>query len=168
MRRRTMVAGLALVMSATACNSFLSEPDAIRDPNNPSTATRNQLLAGIEAQMMNQQEGGVAMIVCQWMQQCAGVAGRFVEVQGKYVISDAPAAVTKVSDAMPGLGIVAAVLGVVITMGKLSQGKDVIGHSVGAALVGTFLGILMSYGFLGPLAARMEANIVDCWHALLL
>ena len=37
MRRRTMVAGLALVMSATACNSFLSEPDAIRDPNNPST-----------------------------------------------------------------------------------------------------------------------------------
>ena len=88
MRRRTMVAGLALVLSATACNSFLSEPDAIRDPNNPSTATRNQLLAGIEAQMMNQQEGGVAMIVCQWMQQCAGVAGRFVEVQGKYVVSE--------------------------------------------------------------------------------
>lgn len=88
MRRSTMVAGLALVMSATACNSFLSEPDAIRDPNNPSTATRNQLLAGIEAQMMNQQEGGVAMIVCQWMQQCAGVAGRFVEVQGKYVVSE--------------------------------------------------------------------------------
>jgi hypothetical protein len=83
-----MVAGLALVLSATACNSFLSEPDAIRDPNNPSTATRNQLLSGIEAQMMNQQEGGVAMIVCQWMQQCAGVAGRFVEVQGRYIISE--------------------------------------------------------------------------------
>ena len=88
MRRSTMVAGLALVLSATACNSFLSEPDAIRDPNNPSTATRNQLLAGIEAQMMNQQEGGVAMIVCQWMQQCAGIGGRFVEVQGKYTISE--------------------------------------------------------------------------------
>lgn len=70
-----------------------------------------------------------------------------------------PAALNRVSDAMPGLGIVAAVLGIVITMGKLTQGKEVIGHSVGAALVGTFLGILMSYGFLGPLAAKMDAGI---------
>jgi chemotaxis protein MotA len=70
----------------------------------------------------------------------------------------APSALTKVGDAMPGLGIVAAVLGVVITMGKLTQGKEVIGHSVAAALVGTFLGILASYGFLQPLAAKMESN----------
>ena len=67
----------------------------------------------------------------------------------------------KVSDAMPGLGIVAAVLGVVITMGKLSQGKGVIGESVAAALVGTFIGILMSYGFLGPLASKIEGDIAD-------
>jgi chemotaxis protein MotA len=60
---------------------------------------------------------------------------------------------------MPGLGIVAAVLGVVITMGKLTQGKEVIGHSVAAALVGTFLGILASYGFMQPLAAKMESNL---------
>lgn len=67
----------------------------------------------------------------------------------------APETVSRISDAMPGLGIVAAVLGVVITMGKLTQGKEVIGHSVAAALVGTFIGILLSYGFMQPLAAKM-------------
>lgn len=71
----------------------------------------------------------------------------------------APAMVNKVGDAMPGLGIVAAVLGVVLTMGKLTQGKEVIGHSVAAALVGTFIGILLSYGFMGPLAGKMESNL---------
>lgn len=71
----------------------------------------------------------------------------------------APTTVTRVGDAMPGLGIVAAVLGVVITMGKLTEGKEVIGHSVAAALVGTFIGILLSYGFFQPLAAKMESNI---------
>ncbi|MBS1963667.1 MAG: flagellar motor stator protein MotA [Bdellovibrionales bacterium] len=67
----------------------------------------------------------------------------------------------KFGDAMPGLGIVAAVLGIVQTMGKLSMGKEVIGHSVAAALVGTFLGILVSYGFAGPIAARVELMIND-------
>ncbi len=71
----------------------------------------------------------------------------------------APAQVAKVGDAMPGLGIVAAVLGVVQTMGKLTMGKEVIGHSVAAALVGTFLGILISYGYIQPLAAKMEGQI---------
>jgi chemotaxis protein MotA len=60
---------------------------------------------------------------------------------------------------MPGLGIVAAVLGVVVTMGHLSAGKEVIGESVAAALVGTFLGILMSYGFIQPLSAKMETAV---------
>lgn len=72
-----------------------------------------------------------------------------------------PATITRVGDAMPGLGIVAAVLGVVITMGKLQEGKEVIGHSVAAALVGTFLGILISYGFMQPLAAKMEGNLAE-------
>jgi len=71
----------------------------------------------------------------------------------------APNLVSKVGDAMPGLGIVAAVIGVIITMGKLTQGKEVIGHSVAAALVGTFLGVLLSYGFVQPFAAKMESNI---------
>jgi chemotaxis protein MotA len=68
----------------------------------------------------------------------------------------APQALTMVGDALPGLGIVAAVLGIVITMGKIDQPPEVIGHSVAAALVGTFLGILMCYGFVGPLAKNME------------
>lgn len=64
--------------------------------------------------------------------------------------------VQKSADALPGFGIVAAVLGIVITMGAIDGPVEEIGHKVGAALVGTFLGILMSYGFLGPLATRME------------
>ncbi len=65
-------------------------------------------------------------------------------------------AVQKVADALPGFGIVAAVLGIVNTMASL-EGADTatIGHKVGAALVGTFLGILVSYGFVGPIAAGM-------------
>lgn len=63
----------------------------------------------------------------------------------------------RAGDALPGLGIVAAVLGIVITMGKLDQGKEVIGHSVGAALVGTLLGILISYGYIQPLVAKIES-----------
>ena len=68
----------------------------------------------------------------------------------------APTALSKVADALPGLGIVAAVLGVVITMGAIGGPPEIIGHKVGAALVGTFLGVLLSYGFVGPLASNME------------
>jgi chemotaxis protein MotA len=66
-------------------------------------------------------------------------------------------AVNRVADALPGFGIVAAVLGIVNTMASL-EGADTatIGHKVGAALVGTFLGILVAYGFVGPTAAAME------------
>lgn len=60
------------------------------------------------------------------------------------------------SDALPGLGIVAAVLGIIITMGHLDAGPEVIGHHVGAALVGTFLGILLCYGILSPIATSIE------------
>jgi chemotaxis protein MotA len=65
-------------------------------------------------------------------------------------------ALTKTADALPGFGIVAAVLGLVITMGHIDGPPAEIGEKVGAALVGTFLGILMSYGFAAPLATRME------------
>lgn len=65
-----------------------------------------------------------------------------------------------VADSLPGLGIVAAVLGVVITMGALGGPPEEIGHKVAAALVGTFLGILLCYGLIGPLAANM-AKIAD-------
>jgi chemotaxis protein MotA len=65
------------------------------------------------------------------------------------------AALSTMADALPGLGIVAAVLGVVITMGALGGPPEEIGHKVAAALVGTFLGILLCYGFIGPIAANM-------------
>jgi chemotaxis protein MotA len=68
------------------------------------------------------------------------------------------------ADSLPGLGIVAAVLGVVITMGALGGPPEEIGHKVAAALVGTFLGILLCYGFIGPIAANM-AKSTDDEHA---
>lgn len=68
----------------------------------------------------------------------------------------APASITKIADSLPGLGIVAAVLGVVLTMGKIDQPPKVLGECIGAALVGTFLGILMCYGFVGPMGTKLE------------
>lgn len=65
-------------------------------------------------------------------------------------------ALATMADALPGLGIVAAVLGVVITMGSLGGPPEEIGRKVAAALVGTFLGILMCYGFIGPMSAKMS------------
>ncbi|MFC6840303.1 flagellar motor stator protein MotA [Xanthomonas theicola] len=67
-------------------------------------------------------------------------------------------ALAKVSDGLPGFGIVAAVLGIVITMGAIGGPIEEIGHHVAAALVGTFLGILLAYGFVAPLSAAMEAR----------
>ena len=73
------------------------------------------------------------------------------------------------ADALPGLGIVAAVLGVVITMGALGGPPEAIGHKVAAALVGTFLGILMCYGFVGPLAIRIgKSNDAEQQYLLVL
>jgi chemotaxis protein MotA len=63
---------------------------------------------------------------------------------------------TKTADAMPGFGIVAAVLGIVVTMASISGPVEKIGEHVAAALVGTFLGILLSYGFMNPLAMNLE------------
>jgi len=66
--------------------------------------------------------------------------------------------IANTADALPGLGIVAAVLGIVITMGHLDSGPEQIGHHIGAALIGTFLGVLLCYGFLQPLALNVEAQ----------
>ena len=67
-------------------------------------------------------------------------------------------AMARVADSLPGLGIVAAVLGIVITMGKIDGEPAEIGHSVAVALVGTFLGVFLAYGFVGPLAAALETG----------
>jgi len=79
------------------------------------------------------------------------------EVERMEIEHHAPVNVlTKTADAMPGFGIVAAVLGIVITMASISGPVEQIGEHVAAALVGTFLGILMAYGFFSPLATNME------------
>ena len=77
-------------------------------------------------------------------------------------------AVTNASDGLPGFGIVAAVMGVVITMGYISEPPEVLGAHVGAALVGTFLGILLAYGLAGPMGNAMaeqaeeESKLLEC------
>jgi chemotaxis protein MotA len=73
-------------------------------------------------------------------------------------------ALTKMSDAMPGFGIVAAVLGIVNTMSALGGPPEEIGKKVAAALVGTFLGILLAYGFIGPMSSAMERMARDETH----
>jgi flagellar motor component MotA len=80
--------------------------------------------------------------------------------------TQATGALTTVADSLPGLGIVAAVLGVVITMGALGGPPEEIGHRVAAALVGTFLGILLCYGFVGPIASNMTKSAEE-EHAFL-
>jgi len=70
---------------------------------------------------------------------------------------------TKTADAMPGFGIVAAVLGIVITMASISGPVEQIGEHVAAALVGTFLGILLAYGFIAPLAMNLEFISARNW-----
>src|SRR5271165_4815796 len=79
------------------------------------------------------------------------------------------AALSSMADSLPGLGIVAAVLGVVMTMSALGGPPEEIGKKVAAALVGTFLGILLCYGFVGPLAAnlgKLAHEQHEYWHVL--
>ena len=77
------------------------------------------------------------------------------EIESKPIAST----LTKVGDSLPGLGIVAAVLGIIITMSSIDQGAQVVGEHVAAALVGTFLGVLAAYGFVSPLASSIEHNV---------
>jgi chemotaxis protein MotA len=80
-----------------------------------------------------------------------------IEVETHHQEAAQPAhAVQVLADSLPGFGIVAAVLGIVITMGSIGGDTATIGHHVAAALVGTFLGILLGYGFVGPLASAMH------------
>ena len=67
-------------------------------------------------------------------------------------------ALQNMADGMPALGIVAAVLGVIKTMGAISEPPEVLGKLIGAALVGTFLGVFLSYGFIGPISSALKAR----------
>jgi chemotaxis protein MotA len=65
------------------------------------------------------------------------------------------------ADSLPGLGIVAAVLGIVLTMAKIDSPPSVLGNSIGAALVGTFLGVLLCYGYVGPMGKNLEHVAIE-------
>lgn len=67
----------------------------------------------------------------------------------------------RVGDSLPGLGIVAAVLGVIVTMASINEGAESVGHHVAAALVGTFLGVLFCYGFVSPISANLNHIVND-------
>lgn len=71
-------------------------------------------------------------------------------------IKGIPQVLSRLADAFPGLGIVAAVLGIIVTMAHLDAPPEVLGHHIGAALVGTFLGVLLAYGYLNPMAQKLE------------
>lgn len=73
-------------------------------------------------------------------------------------------AVQSLADALPALGIVAAVLGIIKTMGSLDQPPEILGKLIGGALVGTFLGIFLAYGLVGPFAAKMKTVAEDDGH----
>jgi chemotaxis protein MotA len=78
--------------------------------------------------------------------------------------SQTSGALSTMADSLPGLGIVAAVLGVVVTMSALGGPPEEIGHKVASALVGTFLGILLCYGLVGPVSANLT-KLIDDEHA---
>lgn len=73
-------------------------------------------------------------------------------------------ALQTVADALPALGIVAAVLGVIKTMGSIDQPPEVLGKMIGGALVGTFLGVFLAYGLMGPFAARVKTVVEEDTH----
>jgi chemotaxis protein MotA len=73
-------------------------------------------------------------------------------------------ALTTVADGLPALGIVAAVLGVIKTMGSIDQPPEVLGKMIGGALVGTFLGVFLAYGFVGPMARRLASIVKEDSH----
>ncbi|MFN7222602.1 MAG: flagellar motor stator protein MotA [Paracoccaceae bacterium] len=73
-------------------------------------------------------------------------------------------ALQSMADALPALGIVAAVLGVIKTMGSIDQPPEILGKMIGGALVGTFLGVFLAYGIVGPFASRVKAVVEDDAH----
>jgi chemotaxis protein MotA len=73
-------------------------------------------------------------------------------------------ALQSMADALPALGIVAAVLGVIKTMGSIDQPPEILGKMIGGALVGTFLGVFLAYGIVGPFAARVKAVVDEDGH----
>ena len=86
MRKSSIAAAALCATMLGGCKNFLDSEKAVADPNAPTVASTNQLFVGALANVFGNEEGPVAMIICEWMQQCAGINGRFVETQGVYTI----------------------------------------------------------------------------------
>jgi hypothetical protein len=87
MKRSWTLATAGIIVALSGCNNFLDSPKAVADPNNPTVATRDQLFVGVQANTFGLVEGYIPMLVCLWMQQCAGVNSRFVQTEGEYGIT---------------------------------------------------------------------------------
>ena len=85
--KRIWTIATALSLASTAACNFLDSPKAVADPNNPTVASTNQLFVGVQANTFGYYEGYVPMLVCMWMQQCAGINSRFVQTEGEYGIT---------------------------------------------------------------------------------
>src|SRR5881296_1835559 len=85
---KVVAVSLGVALGAAGCGSFLTGEKLSSDPNQPSSATRDQLFVGVQANLFSSQENSVAMTVCMWMQQCAGVGGRFVDQYSHYVVDE--------------------------------------------------------------------------------
>jgi hypothetical protein len=89
MRKSFLLAGaVSIAATVAACTSFLTDPNASTDPNNPASVTTAQLFTGIQAAQFLQQEGNEAFLTCLFMQQCQGVGGRFASQESEYTITN--------------------------------------------------------------------------------
>jgi hypothetical protein len=89
MRKSLMLAGaVSFVVTAAACTSFLTDKNASTDPNNPASATTEQLFTAVQASQFLEQEGNPAFLACLFMQECQGVGGRFVSQESQYAINN--------------------------------------------------------------------------------
>lgn len=102
------------------------------------------------------------------------IIGAEIEQQSTTYLKESAKVLQTLADGLPALGIVAAVLGVILAMAAIAEPPEILGHLIGAALVGTFLGVFVSYGIVGPLGAHLIAineqdmNMYKCMHQVLL
>jgi hypothetical protein len=85
---RLRVPAVTALLLLAGCSDYLTAPEALHDPNNPSSSTINQSFVASQAGLFALQESHVTLDICQWMQQCAGVGGRFLENEGNYTITN--------------------------------------------------------------------------------
>jgi chemotaxis protein MotA len=101
------------------------------------------------------------------------IIGAEIEQQSKAYLKESAKVLQTLADGLPALGIVAAVLGVILAMGAIAEPPEILGHLIGAALVGTFLGVFVSYGIVGPMGSHLTAiseqdmNMYKCIHQVL-